>query len=70
MQRNHVYVEDDDKGLITVYDDQGKLKPERKFRYASKATQVETRQRAEDVAASLANKLDCLWGCNYGGGPV
>lgn len=65
MQNNHVYVEDDGKGLITVYDDNGRITPERKFRYAGRATRGETRQRAEDIAASLANKLGCGWGCNY-----
>lgn len=70
MQRNHVYVEDDGKGLITVYDDNGRISPERKFRYGGKPSHGPTRQRAEEVAASLANKLGCAWGCNYEGRSV
>ena len=67
MQNNHVYVEDSGKGKVTVYDDEGKIKPELKFYYIDRADRATARQKAEYEAAKKASILHCAWGTNYEG---
>lgn len=64
--RNHIYVDDDKKGTVTVYDDDGRL-AERKFTYSGLSQRQDARKKAEAFAASTAGKVACGWGCNYEG---
>lgn len=66
MQNNHIYVEDNGKGLVTVYDDDGRINPERKFSYTT-SNREDARKKAEAYAASRSVSIGCGWGCNYEG---
>lgn len=67
MQNNHVYVDDDKRGTVTIYDDDGKVSPERKFTYSNSSNRSDARKKAEAFAASEAGRIGCGWGCNYEG---
>lgn len=64
--RNHIYVDDDKKGTVTVYDDDARL-VERKFTYSGLSQRMDARKKAESFAAGTAARLSIGWGCNYEG---
>ena len=67
MQNNHVYVEDNGKDTVCVYDDDGRINPERVFRYTNGNNRHDARRKAETFAAAQSGRLHCGWGCNYEG---
>jgi hypothetical protein len=69
VQTNHIYVDDDKKGTVSVYDDNNRI-DERKFTYSGIGERAAARTKAEGHAARTAARLRCNWGCNYQGHKV